>query len=229
MERSWNKDWRNVYETLVETCSGAGAGRDDDSVVCLALCLSDDVGAFYVTMDEMISLNSMAANPNYELVACPYPVLNEAFMRASYGAEGEDYTKDTEGNVTFTEKVTGNGDGAIYGLYQRTLPTAMYCERDVAVDLIYSEEQRKAIETWSNVTRERSIIRTTSMNMTLEEEDVMAEFGNFWAIQTNALKGFINGNRDLTDWDTYLTEMNEAGIQEYIAIEQNAWDRYLAS
>ncbi len=235
--------------------------------------LSEDAGAFYVTMDEMIALNQTSPNPNYELVACPYPVLNkgdtitvydtymptgnrecnatyityacespalaakwldqlfspEAFMRASYGEEGTDYTKDADGNVTFTENVTGNADGAIYGLYQRTLPTAMYRERDVAVDLIYTEEQKRAIETWSNVTRDRSIIRTTSMNMTLEEEEIMADFGNFWMIQTGALKGFINGNRDLTEWDNYITEMNEAGIQEYIAIEQSAWDRYLAS
>lgn len=237
------------------------------------LRLSDDAGAFYATMDEMINLNGMATNPNYELVACPYPVLKEgdvisvydtympvgnrevnatyitttcespalaakwldqlfseeAFLRASYGEEGVDYTTDADGNIAFTEKVTGNEGGAIYGLYQRTLPTAMYCERDVAVDHIYSDLQKQAIETWSNVTRERSVIRTTSMNMTVEEEDMMSEFGNFWGIQTFALKDFINGGRDLSEWDAYLTQMNEAGIQEYIAIEQTAWDRYLAN
>ncbi len=234
--------------------------------------LSNDTAAFYITVNQMIDFNSRSTVPNYELTACPYPVLNEgdfitvydtympignqevnatyitmncdspalaakwldqlfteeSFMRASYGEEGVDYNIDAEGNISFTSNVTGHEKGAVSGLYSRCLPTAMYCDRDVLVDLIYSDEQREAVETWSDVSRERSVIRTTSMNMTAEEQDTMSHFGNFWSIQTTSLKAFMSGTKDLSEWDDYVRQMNEAGLQEYIAIEQSAWDRYLA-
>ena len=234
---------------------------------------SNDLGAFYATMEEIEYLNKLGQQTiaNYELVACPYPVLNEgdtitvydtympignrevnstfittacespalaakwldqlfseeAFKRASYGEEGVDYTVDGEGKITFTEKIMNDKDGAIFGVYKNCLLNSMYCDRDVLVDLVYTEEQKEAIETWSNVSRERSVIRTTSMNMTAEEEAQLKGFGDFFMMQFS-LKGFINGG-DLTGWDDYITRMNEGGIQEYIAIEQEAWDRYLAN
>lgn len=231
-------------------------------------------GAFYATMEELQYYNNLGKqmSENYELVACPYPVLNEgdtisvydtymptgnrevnstyityacespalaakwldqlfseeAFNRASYGEENVDYTRDAEGNVSFTEKILTHEQGALFGVYENCLINGMYCDRDVLVDLVYTTaDQKKAIETWSNVSRERSVIRTTSMNHTVEEEDVMKEFGNFFFIQFE-LRNFINGG-DLTTWDAYIAKMNEAGVEEYITIEQAAWERYLAN
>lgn len=234
---------------------------------------NDQIGAFYATMEEIEYLNGLGkqTNPNYELVACPYPVLNEgdtitvydtympignrevnatyitykcespalaakwldqlfseeAFNRASYGEENVDYTVDAEGKISFTDKVMKGEENALFGVHKSCLLNSMYCDRDVLVDLIYTDEQKKAIETWSNVSRERSVIRTTSMNHTIEEETAMKDHGNFFFMQFD-LRTFINGG-DLTGWDAYVQKMNEAGMQEYIAIEQAAWDRYLAN
>jgi len=232
--------------------------------------LSDSVGAFYATLDEMVNYNAMAQNPDYELVACPYPVLNEgdtidvydtympignrevnatyityacespalaakwldqnfsseAYARASYGEKGVDYT-ETDNGVAFTESITGHADGAIYGYQRRCLATAYYADRDAVVNYIYTDEQKKAIETWSNVSRERSVIRTTSMNLTEEEAEEMAAIDNFFFIQYS-LRDFIRGSKPLEDWDAYIAQMNEQGFDDYLAIEQSAWDRYLA-
>lgn len=234
---------------------------------------NDQIGAFYATMEELEYLNGLGKqmNPNYELVACPYPVLNEgdtitvydtympignrevnatyityacespalaakwldqlfseeAFNRASYGEENVDYTVDAEGKISFTDKVMKGEENALFGVHKNCLLNSMYCDRDVLVKYVYTEEQKKAIETWSNVSRERSVIRTTSMNHTIEEEVAMKDHGNFFFMQFD-LRNFINGG-DLTGWDGYIQKMNEAGMQEYIAIEQAAWDRYLAN
>ena len=47
-------------------------------------------------------------------------------------------------------------------------------------------------------------------------------------IYTGWLLGFVKGDRDLTEWDTYVAQMNDQGLDERIEIFQNAYDRYLA-
>ncbi len=232
---------------------------------------SDEVGAWGGDINDIANRKS-AANPNYELVACPYPVVTpgdkldirssympignreinsiyvcqsyddpglackwidqlftaEAYNEASYGVEGEDYTKDADGNITFTDKILKHADGPMYGVSQNCYLGNMWADRDVLVNLVYGENVKKAVETWSNATSERNMIRSTSVQFTSEEADQLSGLANFWMNQTGTLKAMIKGERDLSEWDAFVASMNEGGLAEYIAIYQSGWDRYLA-
>ena len=238
--------------------------------------LSDSVGAWGGSVTDIISLKSTdAVNANYELVAAPYPVLNEgdqikirndympvgnreinciyicqsyespalaakwidqlfseeSYMRASYGIEGEDYTVDGDGNITFTDKIVNHPNGYLYGVNQYLYLGNMYADRDVLIDLVYSDEAIAAIETWSQATNENNIIRSTSLAFTSAEAELISTFGNFWMTQTGELRGMITDGQGVTGtrWDAFVENMNSMGLQEQIMTYRSAWERYLNS
>lgn len=232
----------------------------------------DEVGSWGGDVTDIVGLKADAVNPNYELVAAPYPVLKEgdtidlratympignreinsiyicqsyddpalaakwidqlfseeSYMEASYGIEGDTYTVDADGNISFTEKITDAEGGYLYGVNKYLYLGSLWAERDVMVDMLYADNAKAAVEIWSQATSERNIIRGTSLQFTAEENDLLSSLGNFWMTQTGTLRSMIQGNTDLAEWDNFVASMNDMGMEEYIAINQAAWDRYLA-
>ncbi len=244
-----------------------------DTAVTVEMKSGNDVGAWCGGIDDIANLKDTAYYSGYEVVAAPYPVLNEgdkitvraeymptgnyeynsfyvtqvcerpdiackwidqlfseeSYYEASYGVEGETYNKNDDGTITFTDKVLGDEDGVRYGVAKNCFLESLYCDRDVLVNYAYSEEVKEAVKVWSLATSERSLMRNTSWQYTAEEREVKDTLGNFWMIQVGNIKGFINGNTPLTEWDAYVAQMNDAGMDLYIDIVQSAYDRFMAS
>ena len=234
--------------------------------------LSDNVGCWGGDFNDIANLAKEAANPNYRLVAAPYPVLNvgdtldiratympignqeinsiyvcqsydspalackwidqlfgqDAYLRASYGEENVDYTVEN-GEYKFTDKILGDSRGPLYAVSENCYLGNMWAERDVLLNMVYSDEVKEAVKTWSSASSDRNTIRGTSFQFTIEEADTLASLGNIWITQTGMLKDMINGNREMTDWDEFVAQMNDKGLSEYIEIYQEAWDAYLAN
>lgn len=234
---------------------------------------SDDVGAWGGDINDIANRKS-DANPNYELVAAPYPVLQEgdkltirssympignkeinsiyicqsyddpglackwidqlftqeSYNEASYGVKGEDYTEDADGNITFTDKILGHADGPMYGISQYCYLGSMWADRDVLANMVYSNDPnvQAAIETWSQATSERNMIRSTSIQFTAEEAEQEKTLSYaLWSRQFT-IRDMIKGTTDLSEWDSFVSSMRDAGLDDYIGLCQSGWDRYLA-
>lgn len=233
---------------------------------------SDNVGAWVGGAQDIMTCKQNSSNPDYELVACPDPVVNvgdkitcrgssfplgnsskmqvylsaecsqpavackwldlfftqESYMESSYGVENEDYTIDAEGNVTFTDKIKNNADGIRYGIEQNAYLNSFYHDPDVIVNYTYNDAARAACDVWSQSTNEYSFDGAL-LQFTADESEMLAELDGFWVQQQDYLKGMVLGNRELTDWDEFVTNMHDIGIDDYVSIYQAAYDRYLAS
>lgn len=42
---------------------------------------------------------------------------------------------------------------------------------------------------------------------------------------TESMTAFVTGDRDISEWDAYVSELNDMGLEEYLAIQQAAYDR----
>ncbi len=174
-----------------------------------------------------VFLSYTCSNP---AVACKFLdqfFTEEMYMETSYGIEGEDYVKNEDGSISFTEKITGNPDGIRYGIVQNAFLDSFYHDPDVLINFVYDDEALAAVETWSKATSERNMVVLDSMQLTAEESEALNGLNNFWNIQMGNLKGFISGEKPLTEWDSFVREMQDAGLTDYIAIVQTAWDRFL--
>ncbi len=239
------------------------------------LKVSDEIAAWPGSVEDISYLKTISPIPNYQLVACPDPVVNkgdvikhrgsynplgnkytgnvfvttccerpdiackwldqfftkEAYKETSYGVEGEDYTDNGDGTVTFTDKIKNTENGIRYGIEQNAFLASLYHDPDVIINYCYDEECQKAIETWSleNPSEHTNLVCTENLQFSQEEQEQAAQLGNFWLTQLGNLRSFITGETPLTEWDSYVAAMHEAGIEEHIAIQQSAWDRFKAS
>ena len=240
-----------------------------------AIKLSDNVGAWGGSIDDIANLAADAVNPHYEVVGAPYPVVNEgdkidiradympignremnciyvcqtcdepalackwidqlftdqSYEEASYGIEGEDFTRDADGNIKFTDSLL-NADprSPIYGVTQRLYLGSMWADRDVLVKYVYGEAVQNAVAEWSKATSERNIIRSTSIQFSQTDAEMLAQLGTgeqiFW--KQFMIRDMIV-NSDMSTWEEFVQTMRDIGIEEYVEIYQNGWDNYLAS
>ena len=68
-----------------------------------------------------------------------------------------------------------------------------------------------------------------TLSYTTEETDVISSIAtDVTSYVSNSLAEFVTGNRPLSDWDSYLEELDNMGLQTLIETAQTAYDRTLA-
>jgi len=64
------------------------------------------------------------------------------------------------------------------------------------------------------------------LNYTVEEAEVISDIAaTINAYVKEAITAFVTGNRDLAEWDSFVAEVNEMGLETYISTMQSAYDR----
>ena len=53
--------------------------------------------------------------------------------------------------------------------------------------------------------------------------EIMTDLSTY---SSETLMNLILGRLDLDDWDTYISELQSLGLDEYLAIQQARYDRY---
>ena len=154
----------------------------------------------------------------------------ESYDRTSYGIKDVDYTKDADGNVTFTEKVTGNPDGIRYGIYQNAFMESFWRDENVLVKYVYDQHTLDAIAQWSKSSCEYSFIDRLCLSYTEEELAALDMVGDTYGAVGLASRTIAKGEGvGLEQWDEYVAGVREVGIEEYVEVMQSAWDRFLAN
>lgn len=276
------KAYTEMMRTWIEEGIAVATDASQDQRV------SDDIFAWVGSAENIMYYPSLAQNSEYELVACPDPVLNvgdkityrannarigdknansiyltyncsqpaiaakwidqffseQAFNEASYGIEGEDYTKDADGNIVFTDKIKNNADGLAldqakgetgfnanairFGIEQNAFLNSLWCDPEVIEKFAFSPKALAACDVWSSATGENCFISGSWLSFTEDESDLLAELNQFWNLQKSNIEGIIKGNKAISEWEDFVSSMKENGIEEYISIYQDAYDRYLA-
>ena len=184
-------------------------------------------------------IGDTTSNSIYLSYSCSQPAIaakwidqffsEENFMEASYGIEGEDYTVDADGNIKFTDKIINTEGGVRYGIVQNCYLDSWWREPDLIAKYAYTDEARAATEVWSQATGENTLPGGGFLKFTPEEAEAVDKLNDNNFFSTNmSLKGFMSGERDLSEWDEFVAEMRDKGIEELMEYEQIAYDRFLA-
>lgn len=218
-------------------------------------------------------LNSMAAtDPNFDLVAAPYPTLNkgekamlgqldpsagqnafistncenvevamkfldygygeEGNMLFNYGIEGESYTMQ-DGKAVYTDNILHNSEGlsvaSAMGNYIRATYNGPFVQ-DYGYIEQYSSlpQQQDAFAKWIDTDAGSHTI-PLAISLTPEESEryakIMTDVETY--VGEMYLK-FVLGSESLDNFDTYVQNIKNMGIDEAIQIQQAAVDRYNA-
>lgn len=208
----------------------------------------DVAGMHYLVADDQKGELPISGHTDFPVMrfatcittTCEYPEIAARFLDYGYteaghlllnfGVEGESYEM-VDGIPTYTEQITNNPDGL-----SMQYAMAPYCFSWDGGNMMQDEnyiyqyaglpQQREALSTWSN-TRKGEFVMP---RLTIPENQSarFASLGNDINTYCNEMRiKFITGEESLDNFDAYLDTLRNMGIEEYIAIEQAAYDEFM--
>ncbi len=169
---------------------------------------------------------------DYELAMkwCDFWYTQDGVLLANYGVEGESFEFDEDGMPYITELVTNNPDGLSLMDTQFMYTTDSVCRiNDIAKSRsTYTEAGQAARDVW-DYNRDDANTYPSSAALTADEADehsaIYSDINTY--LQENIAQ-FITGAKSMDQWDAFVEELYNMGIEDCIALKQDAYDRYLA-
>lgn len=216
--------------------SGEGIDNYTVPVVCMASPVQNKGDKQHMTemtlapADDItaISVSSACEEPDIAMAWLDYWFSEDGIAFYNFGLEGTDYTLDESSTPKFTDAVVNNEFGLSASNYMRcrcafgTMPSLMLRYRSAYLN---SDLVNEAWDVWtSNLDGTMAI----SSNVTMTTEQKEAETYKATDIMTYAnqmISQFCNGDADIdTQWDTFVSQLKDMGIEECIELEQAAYD-----
>ena len=193
---------------------------DKQHMTEMTLAPADDITA--------ISVSSACEDPDIAMAWLDYWFSEDGIAFYNFGLEGIDYTLDENSTPKFTDAVVNNEFGLSASNYMRcrcafgTMPSLMLRYRSAYLN---SDLVNEAWDVWtSNLDGTMAI----SSNVTMTTEQKEAETYKATEIMTYAkhlISQLYNGDADIdTQWDTFVSQLKDMGIEECIELEQAAYD-----
>ncbi len=245
----------------------------NDNPAFNAKVLNDRAGAFigYTGSNIGVFLDGKRDDPNFDLVAAPYPVRRagempfsgqrdfplpgnglaisgkasnpalvaewadyaygaEGHMLFNFGIEGESYNM-VDGFPQYSDVIMNNPDWGVangLGMYTRAVYSGPIVQDErYIVQYLGRDQQRDALEKWFRTDAENNIMPpvTPTPQESQRLSAIMTEVNTY---ADEMFVRFIVGDEPLSNFDQYRAQLRRMGVEEAIAIQQAALDRFNA-
>ncbi|MCZ1181471.1 extracellular solute-binding protein [Shouchella clausii] len=146
------------------------------------------------------------------------------------GKEGETYTKQEDGSLEYTEEITDNPDGLTQDQALASYITWLGGSYPGYVQEHYfkgSESLPNSIENGEKAAANAPEEIWNAFNYTREEQQFRDSVGADLETFINETEdAFITGRKPLSEWDDYVAQVEAMGLEEYMSIQQAAYERY---
>ncbi|NTV90544.1 MAG: extracellular solute-binding protein [Clostridiales bacterium] len=158
-----------------------------------------------------------------------YLYTEEGSLLANYGVEGTS-CKIVDGKPQFTEIITKNPEGmpAKLAVFKYAMEQGGYINDASKYNSIYNPVDMEAAAVWStNKDYSWNIPSTVSLSADEASEftNIIMDILTYSSEMTNK---FITGKEPMSKFDDFVKQMHTMGIDKCIALEQAAYDRYIA-
>ena len=182
--------------------------------------------------NPMWSITTVCEEPEVIAQYVDYVYSEAGVLLANYGVEGETF-EYVDGVPRLTDMVLNNPDysyGAAMNIFvcDRMTPAPFIIDEN-RVRADYIQDQLDAIEVWNNANDGLYNMPRSGVNLTVEEsQDYNALYTDIETYMDENVVKFIVGDKSLDEYDDYVATLKQMGIEDCVAIEQAAYDRYLA-
>lgn len=222
-----------IWSGMVTNMTNYYANAPDASFSVVPTVVTRDGGNDRITLatrsQDAVSITTACQDVRLALGWLNYWFQDEGIMYYNYGVEGDTYVMEN-GTPAYTDKVMNNELGVDPTLFCRTFSLAG-CSFGYTVQeriyLLYEDYQTEAQRYWTEHTDGDMAVPTLSL--TTAESDVLATYGpDITTHASEVLPRFIMGTRPLSEWDSYVSELEGLGIEQITEVYQAAYERYLA-
>ena len=174
------------------------------------------------------SISTQCQCPELLMQWCNYMYTDEGALLCNYGIEGESFEYDENHVPVFTDLVLNNPDmSTTVALFMYCLDRGPFYRDETREQSGYTQAQKEASSIWqSNMSVGRGI-GSTALN-TEESNEVNQFYGDIKTYIEQSVLEFVIGNRDLTEFDEFVSHIEGMGIDEVTACYQAAYERYLS-
>lgn len=174
------------------------------------------------------SISTQCQYPELLMQWCNYMYTDEGALLCNYGIEGESFEYDENHVPVFTDLVLNNPDmSTTVALFMYCLDRGPFYRDETREQSGYTQAQKEASSIWqSNMSVGRGI-GSTALN-TEESNEVNQFYGDIKTYIEQSVLEFVIGNRDLTEFDEFVSHIEGMGIDEVTACYQAAYERYLS-
>lgn len=148
-------------------------------------------------------------------------------MLATWGQEGVTYEYDANGDPQWTELITNNPDGMskmdASSLYTMSVGSINFMPTDTTGMAQYAID---ALTTWVEHNDGAYDIPVTATFTSEESESYNNYMGEISTHYNETVLRFITGDKDLSEYNSFVAELHDMGIDACIAIKQSMLDRY---
>ena len=154
----------------------------------------------------------------------------EGSLTANYGVEGVSFDRDENGNPYLNETVTDAPEGMRDALLIYASNDTICCVIDPnAVTSGYSDVDKAAPEIWNTGVDDAYIIPST-VSLSAEETTEAANiYSDIETLCMESIAKFINGDKSMDEFDAFVEDIYALGIEDYLAIQQGAYDRAMGN
>jgi putative aldouronate transport system substrate-binding protein len=179
------------------------------------------------------SITTTCEDPELVLQFFNYFYTDEGAMLRNFGVEGDTYTKDANGTVSYTELVTNNELGMTMNNALNYYTCVQVCPGMTLADSLwacYNDEAIAAMEVWEPTGTSDNVYPKGAALTTDEQDSIGNRVSDIISGASEQILKFMTGSVELTDdtWNAYLADMDQLGIQDVLDVYQNAYDEYLA-
>ena len=152
-------------------------------------------------------------------------------LLANYGVEGVSFEYGADGKPHYTELITNNDQGMTMdnAVYVYSLEYGAFVEDFNRHIDTYSEKEKACVEAWSFEIETNYSYPTDFVFLTTEEAETYGSvFSDISTVLEENILKFITGSRSMDEYPEFQQQLIDMGLEEIVAIYQDAYDRFLA-
>lgn len=182
-----------------------------------------------IKSSEHCTITEQCENPELALNWLNYWFTEYGAIVANYGAENEAFVFDEDGDPQWTELITNNEydlpanrASAIYTLYAHTTPIHTLETRLAST---FSDEETAVYDVWMTGIDGDYLLPAVSLTDE-ESETARSPLADIQTYVDENVAKFINGTRSLDEFEIFVSDIENMGIQDIIDVYQTAYERY---
>lgn len=175
------------------------------------------------------SVTTFAEHPERIVSMLDYLYTDEGFMLSNYGVEGETYNI-VDGKPVYTDKMIANEEGVPMNIafVKYAFSHGSFLRDWHREDSLFSEISIDACKTWQD-SADADYMLPAGMSLTAKEGDDYAKIiSDIETFVNESRMDFILGSVSLDEFDAYVAQVESMGLEDALALQQAALDRYLA-
>jgi putative aldouronate transport system substrate-binding protein len=177
-----------------------------------------------------VAISECCENVDLALAWLDFWFTKEGQDLANYGIEDQSFTYDEDGNPVFTDLVLHNDEFPMisFATTYYTIACVATLQDYDRIFSAYSEANLNAMDLWTATSDD---LYTLPSQVELDSDE-STEYSDKWSdistyASTEVFK-FVMGEYNFdSDWDAFVAQLEDMGLNDCIALYQDAYDRYV--